>query len=545
MPVKKHQIHKEKQPPPRSTAARWITYVLAGIGFAVFAISLWNSIGRNLDFPWTSIRLAPAFALAHGYPLYSMPDQPPWVMVGYGPLYPVAYLPSVLAHDPRSAVAAATVLAHLFILVPAGLIFSLLGKRLAGDLPVHWLFFWLFFALVTHLAPSLVYVTAGVHADAPAFGLFLLACYAVLRAEGAAEASQTRWLLGAGIAAGLSAACKLNLAAGMVALLVWTLRFFGWKRAATFLFASALAALAVYSWAALRDGLAPVLLNLGQPAKMPWFTFRETELASLSGSSHEFPEKFRTFLIFGRDYLKTYGAIALAVILIGFFPRESAETDRTRRLVRFFLFLSLFLMPASIASISKYGGDVNSRALVSLPLGAGRAFRARERGSAGPPQRNRGDVCRAGRRDLHGRAPAERWMGEALHHTDFGRGPCGDLGRSRTLVFSLRSPGSPVGRRQISAEHGRRLFLRRLWFPDRRERLSVSPPRESALHRDSPNGRRMGCRRDTPPLVRLQQTSPRTELRTPPRLLRAVKKRSGRIEAAEPAAEDETKTTRL
>jgi len=352
-----HQIHKEKQPPLRSTAARCITYVLAGLGIAVFAISLWNSIGRNLDFPWTSIRLAPAFALAHGYPLY-----------------PVAYLPSVLAHEPGSAVATATVLAHLFILVPAGLIFSLLGKRLAGGLPVHWLFFWLFFALVTHLAPSLVYVTAGVHADAPAFGLFLLACYAVLRAEGATVAGQTRWLLAAGIAAGLSAACKLNLAAGMVALLVWTLRFFGWKRAAAFLCAGALAALTVYSWAVLRDGLAPVLLNLGQPAKMPWFTFRDSELASLSGSSHEFPEKLRTFLIFGRDYLKIYGAIALAVILIGFFPRESAEPDRPRRLVWFFLFLSLFLLPASIASISKYGGDVNSRALVSLPLALAALF---------------------------------------------------------------------------------------------------------------------------------------------------------------------------
>jgi len=150
----------------------------------VFAISIWNAIGRNLDFPWTSIRLAPAFALAHGIPLYSMPDKSPWVMVGYGPLYPVAYLPSVLAHHPRSAVAIATILAHLYVLAPAGLIFSLLGKRARNDnsRQVHWLFFLLLFALVSHLAPSLFYVTAGTHADAPAIGFFLLACYAILRA---------------------------------------------------------------------------------------------------------------------------------------------------------------------------------------------------------------------------------------------------------------------------------------------------------------------------------------------------------------------------
>jgi hypothetical protein len=337
---------------------------------------VWLSIARNLDFPWTSIRLAPAFALAHGIPLYSMPDKSPWVMVGYGPLYPAAYLPSVLAHHPRSAVAIATILAHFYVLAPAGLIFSLLGKRLTGDNArrVHWLFFLLLFALVTHLAPSLVYVTAGVHADAPAIGFFLLACYAMLRSELASPAFQTRWLLGAGIAAGLSAACKINFAAITIVLVIWAWRFFGWKRATLFLSASFLAALMVYAMAAGRDGLSPVLLNLTQPGKMPWFTFSEIEPMSLSGSSAEFSEKLRTFLTFSRDYLKVYGAIALATILLTFVLGENSKTDWTTRLVRFFLFLSLFLSPVSIASISKYGGDVNSRALVSLPLALAAIF---------------------------------------------------------------------------------------------------------------------------------------------------------------------------
>jgi hypothetical protein len=316
------------------------------------------------------MRLAPAFALAHGIPLYSMPDKSPWVMVGYGPLYPAAYLPSVLAHHPRSAVAIATILAHLYVLAPAGLIFSLLGKRAAGDgaSRVHWLFFFLFFALVTHLAPSLAYVTAGVHADAPAIGFFLLACYAVLRAELAAPDHQMRWVLGAGIAAGLSAACKINFAPVTIALVIWAWRFFGWKRAALLVSASFFAALTIYASAAVRDGLSPVLLNLTQPGKMPWFTISEIEPLSLSGSSHEFSEKVRTFLSFGRDYLKVYGPTALATILVTFAIGETSKTDRTGRLVLFFVFIALCLAPVSIASISKYGGDVNNRALVSLPL---------------------------------------------------------------------------------------------------------------------------------------------------------------------------------
>ena len=344
---------------------------MAGIGLLVFAISIWNSIARNLDFPWTSIRLAPAFALAHGIPLYSMPDKPPWVMVGYGPLYPAAYLPSVLAHDPRSAVAIATILAHFYVLAPAALIFSLLGKRTTHDdaRPVHWLFFSLLFALVTHLAPSLAYVTAGVHVDAPASGFFLLACYAILRAELAAPAGQTRWFLSAGIAAGLSAGCKSNFGAVTLALMIWAWRFFGWKRAGLLLAASFFAVLTIYAIAAWRDGFAPVLLNLTEPGKMPWFSMSEIEPMTLSGSSsHEFSEKVRTFLAFTRDYLKVYGPIALGTILVALFVAENPKTDRTARLVWFFLFLSLVLSPVSIASSSKYGGDVNNRALVSLPL---------------------------------------------------------------------------------------------------------------------------------------------------------------------------------
>lgn len=335
-------------------------------------------MARNLDFPWTSIRLAPAFALAHHYPLFSLPDKPPWVMVGYGPLYPVAYLPSVLARQPTAAVAAATVLAHFYILAPAALLCSLFGKLRNRESPghaVHWTLAFVLFALVTHLAPSLTYVTAGVHADAPAFGLFLLACYAMLRAHGVDGNAQKRWLLAAGVAAGLGAACKINFAAGIVVLLIWVLRFFGMKRGALFLLAAILATLAIYGWAAMRDGFAPVALNFSQPGKMSWFKFTTMELSSLNGTTQDYIEKVHTFLTFARDYLTTYGVVALAVVIIGAaFRNEGQKMSGSARFVWFFLFLTAFLLPASIASISKYGGDINSRALVSLPLALAAIF---------------------------------------------------------------------------------------------------------------------------------------------------------------------------
>ena len=357
----------------RAVAAGSARVALVALALVAFAISLWISIARNLDLPWTSIRLAPAFALARGLPLFSMPQQPPWVMVGYGPFYPVAYLPCVWARHPTEAVVTATLLAHFYVLLPVGLIFSLLRKPVASSaggpsLPGAWALPLLLFALIAHLVPSLAYATTGVHADAPAFGLLLFACYAILRGESGRGSAVRGWLIGAGAAAGLAAACKMNFAAGAVALCLWTLRFSGWKRAAEFMGAALLAAAGAYIVDGLHDGFAPMLLNLGQPGRMPWFTFSDTETMALSGVTHEFPEKVRTFLTFARDYLKAYGAVALAVAILSFARRKKEDASPIDRLVWFFLFLSLILAPVSIASISKYGGDVNSRALVSLPL---------------------------------------------------------------------------------------------------------------------------------------------------------------------------------
>jgi hypothetical protein len=371
-------MRRKQRHPAASPASGTIDYGIAAVGLVVLGISIWIAVARNLDFPWTSIRLAPAFALVHHYPLFSMPENPPWVMVGYGPLYPVAYLPSVLARHPTTAVATATLLAHFYVLAPVALLCSFFAKVRRPELvapSVHWTLAFVLFALVTHLAPSLSYVTASVHADAPAFGLFLLGCYAVLRGENADGIIQTRWLIAAGVTAGLGATCKINFAAGVVALFVWVVRSLGLKRAALFLFAAALAALAIYSGAAMRDGFAAVALNLGQPGKMPWFKFTEMDLSSLNGTTQDPAEKVRTFLVFGRDYLKTYGVAVLAIVLVASaLGRDGERHKRTTRFVWFFLYLAVFLFPASIASISKYGGDLNSRALMSLPLGLAAIF---------------------------------------------------------------------------------------------------------------------------------------------------------------------------
>ena len=372
---------------PMSTVERVGGWAIVAVAAAVLVVAIWASIPRNLDLPWTSIRLAPSFALAQGLSLYSTPDQPPWVMVGYGPLYPVGFLPSVFAADPITAVTVATLLAHLYVLGPAALLCAAFARRLRqenGNAAVHWSFSFLLLALVAHITPSLTYITAGVHADASAFGLFLLACYAVLRAE--ESAIPLRWIATSGVAAGLSAACKVNLIAGAAALCVWLFAQLGVKRAALFIGSVAGALVIVYTWAITRDGFAAVALNLRQPGMMPWFKVQELGTVAIIGSSYDAADKLRTFVAFARSYLQDYGVVIVGVLLLVPWRKTDAAAS-SLRVVRFFLVAALVMAPVSIASIGKYGGDVNSRALVSLPLALAAvlalAAAAQRRGRAG------------------------------------------------------------------------------------------------------------------------------------------------------------------
>ena len=345
-----------------------VSYAILAAAVVVFCLSVWHSFHRNLDFAWTSIRLAPAFALVHGLPLYSAPETPPWVTVGYGPLYPLAYLPSTLASSPAPAVAIATLLAHAYILVPVGLLCAACARRLGQEGPpsrLQWSGLFLFFALLVGLVPSLNYITTQVHVDAPALGLFLFAALGVLRAE-ADDNGGVRWVAIAGMCAGLSAACKINLAAATIGFSIWVLLSLGLRRALVLAFASALAFSTVYTVAVLRDGLAPVLLNLTLPAKMPWHTFQERGVLGVGRTSHDLIDKVRTFLTFLSEYLRDYGAVAVVLLLL--LPWMKERSAQAARMIKLFLFLALVMVPASVVAVGKSGGDVNSRALVALPL---------------------------------------------------------------------------------------------------------------------------------------------------------------------------------
>lgn len=332
----------------------WAKYVITPCAFGLLGLSMVLSVANNLNFPWTSLRLAPSFALVRGYPLYSLPDHPPWVMVGYGPFYPIAYLPSIFAKDPVTAVSIATFLAYAYILVPVGLLAALFCRRLdlsAQPAKVSWVPIFLFFGLLTSFVPSLSYVTTAVHVDAPALGLFLMACYGVLRAQVVSQRWSGRLIVLAGISAGLSMSCKITLLASTFGLILFILRSFNWKRAAWFALSAVLTTCLIYGWIIVRDGFPAVFLNFQVLGKFPL-------------------SKYLLLSLF-RFYLMDYGVVILATLALIRLPSREVAHSKTlpaTQMVWLFLFIALLVMPVSIASVAKYGGDVNSRAIFTLPL---------------------------------------------------------------------------------------------------------------------------------------------------------------------------------
>lgn len=361
--------------------------VLAGL----LAASLWISTLSNLDSPWTSIRLAPSFALLQGYPLYSLPNHPPWVVAGYSPLYPLAYLPATLGREPVAAVTLATALAHLYLFLPVGLLCAMFCRRLAGVDPGaaraggardhDYVLGLIFFGVLVFLAPSLRYVTQMVHVDAPLYGLLLLACWSALRAEEAPGRAGWRWVALAGALAGLAFGCKINVALNLLALGAFVWWSGGWRRAVAFAGSAAAAAGVVYGLAAWQSGAHTMWSSIRAQGNFPWWTVAGMRY-SLTGwqyCSSDPHEKWLSACYLLKDYTEKFGGPALAaIILTRWLARRPAGHPggavSPARMVGLFLVNALVAVPASIVSVAKYGGDVNGRALVSLPLALAAIF---------------------------------------------------------------------------------------------------------------------------------------------------------------------------
>jgi hypothetical protein len=301
-------------------------------------------------------------------------------MIGYGPFYPIAYLPCIFAKDPVTAVSLATILAYSYILVPIGLMSALFCRRMVtspNSPKDSWVPIFLFFGLLTSFVPSLGYITTRVHVDAPALGLFLMACYFSLRAEDVSRKVSGRLTALAGICAGLSASCKFTLLAGAFALVLFILWALDLRRVAVFALFAVLTVCIVYGWIIWRDGFPAVMHSLRVLGRYPWVKHNALGSLRQADTSTLLSEKVMTSVLLFRDYLREYGMVIVAILALTRLPtRQSAHTGTlsSSQLVWVFLCIALVVSPVSIASLAKYGGAENSRAIFTLPLSLAAVF---------------------------------------------------------------------------------------------------------------------------------------------------------------------------
>ncbi len=88
-------------------------------GVAV-VIASWCAFRSLPHWSWSAVRLAASVRLAYGFPLYTAPGSALMNDWFYGPMAPLAYLPSALASDPLGALRIAAVLNAIYFLFPIG-----------------------------------------------------------------------------------------------------------------------------------------------------------------------------------------------------------------------------------------------------------------------------------------------------------------------------------------------------------------------------------------------------------------------------------------
>ena len=336
----------------------WILLICAG---AIFATSLINATYYNLDYFLTSVRLAPTFALWKGYPLYSTTTEGPWVMIGYGPFYPLMYTPSLLASTPVPAVAIATLLSHAYILLPVCLLIRLASNgenrpRLQAIM-VTILLYPLFI-----LMPSLQYVISRVHVDAPALGFILLNAWFLLRYTLGDQPNVQRAACLTGVGLGLAIACKANLTPALFLFAGWFFWFHDLRAMASFLGCSGITVAGIYALTCVFNDPQAILLNFQVLGNFPWSKMQwPNPLAAVAVTAPA--DKLSILAQKMIDICKVAGPTVLAVA-VSLYPATRCMTNRRLPAATapvlgvFFLLLALTMLLPAGASVAKWGGAI-------------------------------------------------------------------------------------------------------------------------------------------------------------------------------------------
>lgn len=328
----------------------WATHAgtLTGIGLVLAGTLVYRVLGAA-EFDFNAQRLLPSFMLVRGMSIFPRPHEGPLLSTMYGPVTTATYLPVTLTHDPVTGILAGAALTAVLCF---GAMLWLHLRQTPGRVRTAVLAFLATGLLACILRPTL-YSCLSIHADGPAlfYGMLAVGMTSLrgrweraglpLAAFCAALSVWSKQPL-VGVAAGI--ALYYGITQGLRAMLRFSAYAAGAMVALGMLFSS------VWTWKAIAFNLLDV------PAHHPW----------------KHPSKPLELVYSYRTFVAT-DLVVLAPLLACLWmwsARGEGELLRRMRgqLWACALLVGLCLVPLSLISFSKVGGDVNNLSFATLFL---------------------------------------------------------------------------------------------------------------------------------------------------------------------------------
>ncbi|MEM8961275.1 MAG: hypothetical protein AAGD38_07350 [Acidobacteriota bacterium] len=203
-----------------SSGSSWSEVVLLSLAALVLALLYLTYLARMPDWDWNAARALPSVAMIKGFSLYYPADSGPVMSTLYGPVKAILFLPAALASTPTTVLAIAGGINQLTLLIPLWLL-------TVGTRPTRrGLLGFVLTVAAFSLLPPIRQAATSIHVDAPAIGLALLACWALVGSASRprTEPPSTAHLATAAIATVLAAWTKQ-----VEAPLAFALLLYGWK----------------------------------------------------------------------------------------------------------------------------------------------------------------------------------------------------------------------------------------------------------------------------------------------------------------------------
>ena len=339
----------------------------------LFAVKVAQGVHDAQFQAWNDVRLAPTFGLTRGYWLYSKPRSGPIQSTMYTPFSALSYLPATLATEPRVAMKLGAGLALLYYFAPV----LVLIRGLAGRSRLLAWYGFFGFATLTFAVPDAIsglsYSATHVHSDAPALGLAMAACAAmVLGGRGGTPGD--RPALAAAVLAWLALWSKQVMLPTLAVLHLWAWLAHGPRFFARFLAMSC--AVGLFTGAAFLGtfGVEGMVHNaLGVPGKFPWLPATAPNFPGQASWVGGFPANLLGCL-FALLNKSAFFLLVIAAHVLDRLAREAPTRPRAWFAANGWalpVLAGVAAIPISAAGTVKVGGYTNSESPTLYFLAAG------------------------------------------------------------------------------------------------------------------------------------------------------------------------------